>query len=118
MINNNRNGYCRNNTCRNSLCRSNTCGSTAGASNGGSRNCRALLSKLRAVDFALNETVLYLDMYPDCREGKAFYHKLVAERKELVSVYESQCGPLTMYGNGDGDWDWAKGPWPWEADAN
>lgn len=95
------------------------CRSTACASgNGGDRGCRAILDHLRAVDFALTETVMYLDAYPNCREAMDFYRKLVAERKQLVDTYESQCGPLTMYGNDKNGWEWAQGPWPWEAEAN
>ena len=82
------------------------------------RNCRTVMDQLRAVDFALTETVLYLDAYPECREAMEFYHKLTAQRRELVASYERQCGPLTMYGNGENAWEWAQGPWPWEAEAN
>lgn len=106
-----------NNTNRNARvggCRSTACNT----GNGSDRGCSAVLDQLRAVDFALTETVLYLDAYPGCREAMEFYHKLVAQREQLVEAYESQCGPLTMYGNGRNGWDWAQGPWPWEAEAN
>ena len=83
-----------------------------------SQNCQGLMEQLRAVDFAITETVLYLDAYPNCREAMEFYHKLIAERKQLTEAYEGACGPLTMYGNGKNGWEWAEGPWPWEADAN
>lgn len=110
MINNtNRNSNTRTGTCRNSTCRNN---------NRGEQNCRSLMNQLRAVDFALTETVLYLDAYPDCNEAMCFYRKLVAQREQLVAAYEAQCGPLTMYGNSGNTWDWAQGPWPWEAEAN
>lgn len=82
------------------------------------QNCRTVMNRLRAVDFALTETVLYLDAYPESAEAMKFYHKLVNEREQLINTYESKCGPLTMYGNHGGTWDWTEGPWPWEADAN
>ena len=73
-----------------------------GCGNGG--GCRKIMDQLRAVEFAITETVLYL--------------KLVTERDRLVGAYESQCGPLTMYGNAKNGWEWTEGPWPWEAEAN
>lgn len=114
---NNRTGGCG---CRNNLVGRSTEGRNNGCGNNncGNRNCSELLNRLRAVDFALTETVLYLDAYPKCSEAMETYHKLVAERKQLVEAYENQCGPLTMYGNGRNGWEWTQGPWPWEAEAN
>ena len=126
MVNNstNRNGQ-RMGVCRNGGCPNNggTCGGGCpqrGACPGrvGCGNCRVLMDRLRAVDFALNETVLYLDAYPTCGEAMNLYRKLVTERKQLVEAYETQCGPLTMYGNVANTWDWTDGPWPWEPEAN
>ena len=97
---------------RRGACGMNNCGRRTGG------GCKKILDRLRAVDFALNETVLYLDAYPTCREAMALYKNLVAERRQLVETYEGQCGPLTMYGNVSGSWDWTDGPMPWEADAN
>ena len=97
------------------------CSNHNGTAGGCRRNngaCGSVLNKLRAVDFALTETVLYLDAYPTCEEAKNFYRKLVTERQQLIATYESQCGPLTMYGNTGATWEWTEGPWPWEADAN
>lgn len=106
-------------------CRNGGCANHGGHANNGGRpgrmgcgNCRALMDRLRAVDFALNETVLYLDAYPTCGEAMSLYKQLVTERKQLVEAYETGCGPLTMYGNVANTWDWTEGPWPWEAEAN
>lgn len=86
--------------------------------NNGGNQCRSMMSRIRAVDFALNETVLYLDAYPDSVEAMKYYQKLVKERARLMDSYQGQCGPLTMYGNQSNSWDWIRGPWPWEPDAN
>ncbi len=81
--------------------------------------CNGLLEQLRAVDFAIVETTLYLDAYPECHEALCHYHKLVDKREALMQNYEHNCGPLSMYGNRDRDsWDWTNAPWPWEIDAN
>ncbi len=83
------------------------------------KGCKDQLEQLRALDFAIQETVLYLDAYPDCREALTYYQKLIAQRKELMESYEENCAPLSIYGNVDhNSWDWVKGPWPWEIDAN
>lgn len=77
--------------------------------------CRDTLETLRAVDFAIQETVLYLDAYPENRAALQFYGELVKERKSLCETYERECGPLTIYGNEDaGAWNWTREPWPWE----
>ena len=82
-------------------------------------NCRNDLKALRALDFAIQETVLFLDAYPNHCQALQYYHQLVAQRKELADAYNKNCAPLTIYGNLSTDsWDWVEGPWPWEADAN
>ena len=78
-----------------------------------------LLCELRKIDFALTETVLYLDAYPQTAEALAYYHKLKARRSELVEEYERTYGPLTMMGNeSKTSWDWTNKPFPWEYEAN
>ena len=103
---------------RNNVRRCAGCSAPVNNAVGGSRGCRETLQKLRAVDFSLTETVLYLDAYPESAEAMQHYRKLMDERKQLVEAYETQCGPLTMYGNHGGAWNWTEGPWPWEPDAN
>lgn len=78
-----------------------------------------LLSRIREVEFAIVETVLYLDAYPDNRQALAFYQDLLNERNRLVDQYEKTVGPLTATGNrSNTSWDWVKNPWPWEFAAN
>ncbi len=81
--------------------------------------CTAQKKALRAIDFAINDTVLYLDAYPDCRQALDYYHRLIAQRKAILEKYQGQCPPMTFYGNESRDsWDWTMTPWPWEPDAN
>lgn len=78
-----------------------------------------LLRRIREAEFALVETVLYLDAYPDDRQALAFYHQLLTERTRLVDQYEKSVGPLTATANrSNTTWDWTKSPWPWEFAAN
>lgn len=82
-------------------------------------NCQETLDLLRALDFAIQETVLYLDAYPTSQEALEYYHKLMQEREQVCDYYQKSCGPLTIYGNkSKTSWDWISAPWPWEADAN
>lgn len=77
------------------------------------------MRKLRVVDFALVETALFLDGYPDNKEALAYYHDLKKMREELCAAYNSSCGPLTIFNNeSDNEWLWVKTPWPWELDAD
>lgn len=84
-----------------------------------SLSCRQLMQSLRVVDFALEDTVMYLDAYPDSRAALDYYQKLRARRDALVEEYETNCGPLTAFGNrSQTSWDWINDPFPWEYDAN
>ena len=88
-------------------------------SNGGTHSCSSDLEMIRALDFAIQETVLYLDAYPHSAEALAYYHKLIEKRHAACEHYERHCGPLTYYGNvSTTSWDWTMNPWPWEFDAN
>ena len=70
-------------------------------------NCRGEREKLRAINFAIQETVLYLDAYPCHPEALAYYHALIEERGKLLASYQKNCGPMTMYGNvSRQSWDW------------
>ncbi len=86
---------------------------------GGGNGCRALMQKIRALDFAIQETVLYLDAYPGCAMAMEHYHMLVAQRETAVAEYEQKCGPITACGNkSKTTWQWISSPWPWEYEAN
>ena len=85
----------------------------------GMHTCGTLLQRLREIRFSLQETVLYLDAYPDHGKALDYYHHLLEEAAELTKQYESTCGPLTVGGNKSRQsWDWVKTPWPWEPEAN
>lgn len=82
-----------------------------------SDECKNLMKRLQKLDFSIQETVLYLDAYPDCCEAKQYYHHLLAERKEVAEKYQKICGPLTAWGNESATtWDWTNAPWPWHPD--
>ncbi len=81
--------------------------------------CKRLMDQIRAVDFALYETVLYLDVYPNSCDALETYRKLKAQSEALHAEYEATCAPLTAFGNkSDTSWDWMGKPFPWEYDAD
>ncbi|MGM9644211.1 MAG: spore coat protein CotJB [Eubacteriales bacterium] len=74
-----------------------------------------LLKKIQEIDFSLYETILYLDVYPDCLEALCYYHTLMSQRRELMEQYTCEVGPLTAFENRSRTcWDWVKSPWPWQ----
>lgn len=82
-------------------------------------SCRALNLKLQQIDFAIVDTVLYLDAYPECSKALSHYHKLLQQKEEIKRAISEKCGPITIYGNSSTEaWEWVEGPWPWHADAN
>ena len=97
------------------------CGCGCGGHNGGrpGSDCSRLMDQIRAVDFALYETVLYLDVYPDSCDALETYHKLKEQSQALHREYEATHGPLTAFSNqSTASWDWMSKPFPWEYDAD
>ncbi len=78
-----------------------------------------LLDQIRAEDFALYETALFLNTHPDCQDALCYYQARKDTVRALKKQYEHAFGPLSIYGNTDGNcWRWVEGPWPWEKEAN
>ena len=89
-----------------------------GGCNHTSDHSRKLLEQIRAVDFALYEVILYLDVYPHSCDALETYRKLKAQREALHEEYEANYSPLTAFGNrSDSSWDWVNTPFPWEYGA-
>ena len=81
-------------------------------------NIKALQKRLQKVSFALVETVLYLDAYPNCEKAKKYYKELSDERHTLVSTLAKAGVPTSSTIVQGNEWTWTKGPWPWEYEAN
>ena len=108
---NTRENLCGNNGNHN--LRGNACGNAC------SNTCAKLMEQIRAVDFALYETVLYLDVYPHSCDALETYHKLKSQSEALRREFEETCGPLSAFGNqSKTSWDWTGKPFPWEYDAD
>ena len=82
-------------------------------------SCKVLNQKLKQIDFALVDTVLYLDAYPECSKALAHYHMLLQQKDEIVRTINEKCGPITNLDNTSTEcWQWVNGPWPWQSEAN
>lgn len=82
-------------------------------------NCKETMRLLRAFDFAILETALFLNAHPDHEEALAYYCELREKYDKLYAEYTENCGPLTIHTNDNkSSWDWVKTPWPWELDAD
>ena len=90
---------------------------SCGCGGSASVNRQKLMEQIRAVDFALYETVLYLDVYPHSCDALETYRKLKAQSDALHAEYESVYGPLTPFGSKGDSWDWMEKPFPWEYGA-
>ncbi|MBR4628632.1 MAG: spore coat protein CotJB [Ruminococcus sp.] len=76
---------------------------------------KMLLAKIKKYDFAIKELNLYLDTHPNCRRALSLYSSYVKLRKEAVSEFTENFGPLTPDMNNDPqNWNWISDPWPWE----
>ena len=77
------------------------------------------MRRLRAIDLAIAETVLYLDAYPENKAALAYYNKLISEREKLELSLKQNGEPLTNHDvNAASGWSWIRSPWPWQPEAN
>ena len=96
--------------------RGNSCPLCRSGNRGG---CNSLMKELQKIDFALYETILYLDAYPYNKEALEYYHSLVHQRELVVAELDGSGTPITAGGNvSHTSWDWISSPWPWELSAN
>lgn len=78
---------------------------------------RKLLAIIDKASFAMDDTRLFLDTHPDCREAMAYFRKMEKIRNEAIKEYEIHCGPILWYSSDDKEdweWNWNKGPLPWD----
>ena len=77
-----------------------------------------LINKLRKINFAIYDTILYLDAYPHCKAALEYYKKLVAESNTITEQLANSGMPMTAMENRGETWNWINSPWPWEYEAN
>lgn len=72
-----------------------------------------LLSKIMAINFAINDLTLFLDTHPNNEEALLTHNEYVCQLNELMYEYQENFGPLTI-NFVDNTWKWDNSPWPWE----
>ena len=76
---------------------------------------RKLKCRIQVLDFALLETILFLDTHPCDFEALRYYRIIRKKLARLEKLYECKFGPLTNQGvDTEFGWEWATCPWPWE----
>lgn len=74
-----------------------------------------LFRMIQSYSFVIQETALYLDTHPNCRQALRHMEKYRRLLSEAMAAYEDKYGQLTIAGCGGSDcWRWVKEPWPWE----
>ena len=77
--------------------------------------CKKIKCRIQVLDFALQETIQFLNTHPCDYEALRYYRIVSRKLNRLEKIYERKCGPLTNK-NVDTEygWEWACCPWPWE----
>ena len=76
---------------------------------------KSLMKIITQASFALDDTRLFLDTHPNCKEAIEYYNKAQAVREEAWNEYTGKFGPLSFYEVSDENyWEWTQGPMPWE----
>lgn len=76
---------------------------------------KSLMKIITQASFALDDTRLFLDTHPNCKEAIEYHNKAQAVRQEAWDEYTRMFGPLAFYEVSDENcWEWNKGPMPWE----
>ena len=86
-----------------------------------------LMRKIKEADFAMQETVLFLDTHPNCKRALHYFEEIKEKSRRLTVEYESKYGPIThsganylssdaaaSYAKSESGWKWVSSPWPWQ----
>ncbi len=81
------------------------------------QNKAELKRRIDAIDFAIYESVLFLDTHPTDHRAMTAFENYKRRRAELIREYESKFGPYIKQVDDvtpGKTWAWIKQPWPWE----
>lgn len=75
----------------------------------------ALMLKLQAQDFVLDDIILFLQSHPDDQTALRYYHKYRKLKEETEEEFRENFGPLRADQVESADrFVWVDTPWPWE----
>jgi len=77
-----------------------------------------LMRELQEADFALYDTVLYLNTHPCDKEALAYYQCIRETAEKLACRYNENVAAITHKDVSvcGGRWEWIDTPWPWEGE--
>ena len=75
-----------------------------------------MMKAYQAYSFAAHDTLLYLDMYPNCKNALESYNKYNKLAMRAKAEYESKYGPITPPSEAN-SWGWTCSPWPWQIEG-
>ncbi|MDE5853347.1 MAG: spore coat protein CotJB [Oscillospiraceae bacterium] len=76
------------------------------------------MKDVQIADFALIDTILYLDTHPTDKDALEQYDKYKKISENARWRYTSKFGPLNSnMVDPSNKFDWVNNPWPWEVDA-
>lgn len=75
-----------------------------------------ILHELQAVDFVINDLVLYLDTHQDDQQALSQFNQFQRRKQTLTQQFEASFGTLGGSGGGQAGqrWTWTESPWPWQ----
>jgi spore coat protein JB len=75
-----------------------------------------ILHELQAVDFVMNDLVLYLDTHPDDQQALSQFNQFQRRKQTLTQQYEASFGAIScaVSGHVGQRWTWTDSPWPWQ----
>ena len=76
-----------------------------------------LKKRIHAYDFAIHETVLFLDTHPHDPKALHMLREYRRRRQEEVAKYEARFGKYIVTPcdvPAENFWEWVDSPWPWE----
>ncbi|MGN8630310.1 spore coat protein CotJB [Blautia sp. HCP3S3_G3] len=85
-----------------------------------SLNQKQLLQEINEVSFAVNDIHLFLDTHPCDKQAMDFFKTVASRRRELMTLYAREFGPLTVDDALETDsdtWKWMEQPFPWEQEG-
>ncbi|MFW5999304.1 MAG: spore coat protein CotJB [Halanaerobiaceae bacterium] len=75
------------------------------------------LREIMAVNFALLETILYLNTHPADEAVMELYNRFARRLMELIRDYQENYSLLVPHLPGEETpWRWIEEPWPWQID--
>ena len=72
-----------------------------------------LMKAYQAYSFALYDTLLYLDAYPNDKCALDSYNKLQKMALKAKAEYEAKYGCISIPSEASA-WQWVDAPWPWQ----